>query len=247
MRSPTKKSRVRSPSRMKPPGPTGSCRSPTTASASRTACFAQGKSGLGTGIIKALAQQLDAKVATLTGPKGTTVSITHATFRRRQFAPRDGAKFRWRSHVRCPIYGHHPQILALVTESTGSAPALAGPPCQANRPIPFCAPDAGRRRGSSESSRTGPATTSRHSSVRSASTSTRWSSKPPGPHERKSAGSLRALRRLGSFSRERMRRVPRQGLSHDPGPQNSSRTGQAEALMPQSLLQAPSPCREPEN
>jgi len=42
--------------------------------------FAQGKSGLGTGIIKALAQQLDAQVVTLAGPKGTTVSITHATF-----------------------------------------------------------------------------------------------------------------------------------------------------------------------
>jgi chemotaxis protein methyltransferase CheR len=42
--------------------------------------FAQAKSGLGTGIIKALAQQLDAKVETLTGTGGTTVSITHATF-----------------------------------------------------------------------------------------------------------------------------------------------------------------------
>jgi len=42
--------------------------------------FAQGKSGLGTGIVKALAHQLDAQVETLAGPKGTTVSITHATF-----------------------------------------------------------------------------------------------------------------------------------------------------------------------
>lgn len=42
--------------------------------------FAQGKSGLGTGIIKALAQQLDARVATLAGANGTSVSITHATF-----------------------------------------------------------------------------------------------------------------------------------------------------------------------
>jgi two-component sensor histidine kinase len=42
--------------------------------------FAQGKSGLGTGIIKALAQQLDAQLATVSGPQGTTVSITHATF-----------------------------------------------------------------------------------------------------------------------------------------------------------------------
>jgi chemotaxis protein methyltransferase CheR len=42
--------------------------------------FAQAKSGLGTGIIKALAQQLDAKVETLSGAQGTTISITHATF-----------------------------------------------------------------------------------------------------------------------------------------------------------------------
>jgi chemotaxis protein methyltransferase CheR len=42
--------------------------------------FVEGKSGLGTGIIKALAQQLDAKVATLAGAGGTSVSITHATF-----------------------------------------------------------------------------------------------------------------------------------------------------------------------
>lgn len=42
--------------------------------------FAPGKSGLGTGIIKALSQQLDAKVETLASPAGTTVSITHATF-----------------------------------------------------------------------------------------------------------------------------------------------------------------------
>ena len=42
--------------------------------------FAQGKSGLGTGIVKALSQQLDAQVETVAGPEGTTVSITHATF-----------------------------------------------------------------------------------------------------------------------------------------------------------------------
>jgi chemotaxis protein methyltransferase CheR len=42
--------------------------------------FAQGKSGLGTGIVKALAHQLDAQVETSAGPDGTTVSITHATF-----------------------------------------------------------------------------------------------------------------------------------------------------------------------
>jgi chemotaxis protein methyltransferase CheR len=42
--------------------------------------FAQTKTGLGTGIVKALAQQLGAKVETLADPAGTTVSITHATF-----------------------------------------------------------------------------------------------------------------------------------------------------------------------
>jgi two-component sensor histidine kinase len=42
--------------------------------------FAQGKSGLGTGIIQALAQQLDARVATSADANGTSVSITHATF-----------------------------------------------------------------------------------------------------------------------------------------------------------------------
>ena len=42
--------------------------------------FAQAKTGLGTGIIKALAQDLNAKVETLAGPEGTIVSITHATF-----------------------------------------------------------------------------------------------------------------------------------------------------------------------
>jgi chemotaxis protein methyltransferase CheR len=42
--------------------------------------FAQPKTGLGTGIVKALAQELNAKVETLAAPGGTTVSITHATF-----------------------------------------------------------------------------------------------------------------------------------------------------------------------
>jgi chemotaxis protein methyltransferase CheR len=42
--------------------------------------FAQPKTGLGTGIVNALAKQLDAKVETLSGPGGTSVSVTHATF-----------------------------------------------------------------------------------------------------------------------------------------------------------------------
>jgi chemotaxis protein methyltransferase CheR len=40
----------------------------------------QKKFGLGTSIVKALAQQLDAQVEVLSEPTGTTVSITHATF-----------------------------------------------------------------------------------------------------------------------------------------------------------------------
>ena len=46
--------------------------------------FAQPKSGLGTGIVNALAKQLNSQVKTLSGPKGTTVSVTHATFAGRE-------------------------------------------------------------------------------------------------------------------------------------------------------------------
>ena len=42
--------------------------------------FAQAKTGLGTGIVTALAKQLDAKLDTASGATGTTVSVTHATF-----------------------------------------------------------------------------------------------------------------------------------------------------------------------
>lgn len=42
--------------------------------------FAQPKTGLGTGIVKALAHQIGATVETSAGPQGTTVSVTHATF-----------------------------------------------------------------------------------------------------------------------------------------------------------------------
>ncbi len=38
------------------------------------------KSGLGTSIVNALAQQLDARVIVSTGPNGTTVSMTHSAF-----------------------------------------------------------------------------------------------------------------------------------------------------------------------
>jgi two-component sensor histidine kinase len=42
--------------------------------------FAQAKTGLGTGIVKALAQTINANVETLSGIGGTKVSVTHATF-----------------------------------------------------------------------------------------------------------------------------------------------------------------------
>jgi two-component sensor histidine kinase len=42
--------------------------------------FAQAKTGLGTSIVKALAQQLGAQVETLAGAEGTIVSVTRATF-----------------------------------------------------------------------------------------------------------------------------------------------------------------------
>jgi two-component sensor histidine kinase len=42
--------------------------------------FAQAKSGLGTSIVNALAQQLDAKVEVLSGAQGTTVSVAHSVF-----------------------------------------------------------------------------------------------------------------------------------------------------------------------
>jgi two-component sensor histidine kinase len=42
--------------------------------------FAQAKTRLGTSIVKALAHQLGAQVETVAGPKGTTVSVTRATF-----------------------------------------------------------------------------------------------------------------------------------------------------------------------
>jgi two-component sensor histidine kinase len=42
--------------------------------------FAQPKTGLGTGIVKALAKQLDAQTVTVSGPHGTIVTVTRATF-----------------------------------------------------------------------------------------------------------------------------------------------------------------------
>ncbi len=42
--------------------------------------FAQPKTGLGTGVVNALAKQLDAQVVTESGASGTKISVTHATF-----------------------------------------------------------------------------------------------------------------------------------------------------------------------
>jgi two-component sensor histidine kinase len=41
--------------------------------------FAQAKSGMGS-IVNALAQQLEARVDVVSGPQGTSVLVTHATF-----------------------------------------------------------------------------------------------------------------------------------------------------------------------
>jgi len=42
--------------------------------------FAQPKTGLGTGVVKALSKQLDAQLVIVSGALGTKVSVTHATF-----------------------------------------------------------------------------------------------------------------------------------------------------------------------
>lgn len=43
----------------------------------------RGKASLGTSLVKALADQIDAQVEIVTSPNGTTVSVTHATFQSR--------------------------------------------------------------------------------------------------------------------------------------------------------------------
>ena len=58
----------------------GSFRSLTFGIGKPEGVFAQAKTGLGTGIVKAIAQQLGAEVETLAGPDGTTMAITRATF-----------------------------------------------------------------------------------------------------------------------------------------------------------------------
>jgi two-component sensor histidine kinase len=58
----------------------------------RTDAFAQSKAGLGTSIVTALAQQLDARVEVSSGPHGTTVSVAHATFAKMHEAARKVAE-----------------------------------------------------------------------------------------------------------------------------------------------------------
>ena len=52
--------------------------------------LAPSKAGLGTTIVKALAQQLDAQVELVSGSLGTTVSITHPTFEAKLTQARNG-------------------------------------------------------------------------------------------------------------------------------------------------------------
>jgi len=67
----------------------------------RAEAFAQTNAGLGTSIVKALAQQLDARVEVLSGPQGTTVSVTHATFAKMPWAARQAADL-----MQSSIHGH---------------------------------------------------------------------------------------------------------------------------------------------
>lgn len=53
----------------------------SSAGGARTATWPPAKVGLGTSIVNALAQQLEARVVTLSESTGTTVSVTHSTFK----------------------------------------------------------------------------------------------------------------------------------------------------------------------
>src|SRR5450631_2006616 len=57
---------------------------PTVELANPMAFLPSRKPGWEPGIVKALAKQLDSQVVTLSGPKGTTVSVTQATFAGRE-------------------------------------------------------------------------------------------------------------------------------------------------------------------
>jgi two-component sensor histidine kinase len=59
--------------------------------------FAPVKAGLGTSIVKALAQQLDARVEVSSGAQGTTVSVSHATFSKMPRASLAAADVMWPS------------------------------------------------------------------------------------------------------------------------------------------------------
>ena len=80
MRFPTRKSSVKSALRYDRAGTNWKLTVSDNGIGRQDDVFAQQKVGLGTGIIKALSHQLNAQVETLADPRGTTVSITHATF-----------------------------------------------------------------------------------------------------------------------------------------------------------------------
>jgi chemotaxis protein methyltransferase CheR len=52
-----------------------------------------GKAGLGTSLIQALAKQLDARLATASDSSGTAVSVAHATFKAKPTAATEGTPF----------------------------------------------------------------------------------------------------------------------------------------------------------
>jgi two-component sensor histidine kinase len=67
----------------------------------RTDAFAQAKAGLGTSIVQALAQQLDARVEVSSGLHGTTVSVAHATFAKIPDAARNATEL-----MQPSVHGH---------------------------------------------------------------------------------------------------------------------------------------------
>ncbi len=67
----------------------------------RTDAFAQSKAGLGTSIVNALAQQLNARVEVSSGPHGTTVSVAHAAF-----AKMPQAAWKPAALTRSSVHGH---------------------------------------------------------------------------------------------------------------------------------------------
>jgi two-component sensor histidine kinase len=74
----------------------------------RTGPLGQRKSGLGTSIVKALAQQLEAQIEVSSGPTGTAVSIIHAAFAVRHAAMGQEHSGPGRAPSRSPELGNSP-------------------------------------------------------------------------------------------------------------------------------------------